>query len=303
MHKFVGIFVAIIFVFTLSQPVLAATPRPRKTPLATVVASDSAALVSPTPTLEPTPTPRPDLTQKSEESIAPLEKILRAETFGPAWKSPLKHLVARAVQNGVPVNTLVLLMLLPVVAMFVAGARHIVGLQGFGILLPTALSIAFLALGPLVGIALFLVIVASSTFGRILLRKIKLRLHYLPRMSLLLSLTVLALLGVLLLGSAVNLSGVTNISIFPVLFLVVLSEDFIRVQTGKSFRTALNITTQTLLLALVSYFFLTLWSLQKFAIQNPELLFGGVIVLNILLGKFSGLRVLEYYRFRKLLKK
>ncbi len=303
MNKLIGIFVSTILVLSVAQPTLAATPRPLKTPLATEVATDSAALVSPSPTETPSPSPRPDLTQKSEESIAPLEKILRSETLGATWKSPLKHLVYRAVKNGVPVNTLVLLMLLPVVAMFVAGARHIVGLQGFGILLPTALSIAFLALGPLVGIALFLVIVGTSTFGRMFLRKIKLRLHYLPRMSLLLSLTVLALLAVLLMGSAVNLSGVTNISIFPVLFLVVLSEDFIRVQTGKSFRTALNITTQTLLLALVSYYFLTLWSLQKFAIQNPELLFGSVIVLNILLGKFSGLRVLEYYRFRKLLKK
>lgn len=303
MRKLIGVFVSTILLFSVAQPALGATPRPTRTPTASAVATDSALLVSPTPTETASPTPRPDLTQKSEESIAPLEKILREGTLGATWKSPLKHLVYQAVQNGVPVNTLVLLMLLPVVAMFVAGARHIVGLQGFGILLPTALSIAFLALGPLVGIALFLVIVGTSTFGRIGLRKIKLRLHYLPRMSLLLTLTVLALLIVLLLGSTVNLSGVTNISIFPVLFLVVLSEDFIRVQTGKSFRTALNITTQTLLLALISYFFLTLWSLQKFAIQYPEILFGAVVVVNIILGKFSGLRVLEYYRFRKLLRK
>lgn len=303
MKKSVIFGIVLLSMLTFVGPVFAATPRATKTPNPSTVASESALLVSPSPSELPSPTPRPDFTQKSEESVGPLEQILRAEQLGATWKSPLKHLVARAVQNGVPVNTLVLLMLLPVVAVFVAGARHIVGLQGFGILLPTALSIAFLALGPLVGIGLFLVIVGTSTFGRIFLRKIKLRLHYLPRMSLLLTLTVLCLLGVLLLGSTVNLSGITNISIFPVLFLVVLSEDFIRVQTGKSFRTALNITTQTLLLALISYFFLTLWSLQKFAIQNPEALFGGVIIINILLGKFSGLRVLEYYRFRKLLRK
>ncbi len=303
MRKFLFVSTVLITLFTQVSVISAASPRPSKTPLASAVATDSAAVVSPSPTETPSPSPRPDLTQKSEESIGPLEKILQAQELGPTWRSPLKHLIVRAVQNGVPVNTLVLLMLLPVVAMFVAAARHIVGLQGFGILLPTALSIAFLALGPLVGIGLFLVIVATSTFGRVFLRKIKLRLHYLPRMALLLTLTVLCILVVLLLGSDVNLAGITNISIFPVLFLVVLSEDFIRVQLGKSFRTALNITTQTLLLALISYFFLTLWTLQKFAIQNPEALFGAVIVINILLGKFSGLRVLEYYRFRKLLRK
>jgi hypothetical protein len=122
-------------------------------------------------------------------------------------------------------------------------------------------------------------------------------------MSLLLALTVLFLLIVLLVGSSVSLSGITNVSIFPVLFLVVLSEDFTRVQLGKSFRTALNITTQTLILAFVSYVFLTFDSLQKLALLNPEFTIFGVIVFDVLLGKFSGLRFLEYYRFRKLIKK
>lgn len=298
----IAVFIASSCLFVVSaQSVAAATPRPVRSIVP--ISTESAAIVSPSPTVEPTPTPRTDITQQTVESIAPLERILRQERLGPFWKSPLKHLIFSAVNNGVPVNTLVLLMLLPIVAAFVAGARQVVGLQGFGILLPTALSIAFLALGPLVGIGLFLVIIGASTFGRFLLRRIRLRLHYLPRMSLLLTFTVLCLLGVLFLGSTVTLTGLANISIFPVLFLVTLSEDFIRVQLGKSFRTALNITTQTLLLALISYFFLTLWSLQQFAIQHPEILFVVVIITNIVLGKFSGLRVLEYYRFRKLIRK
>lgn len=290
----------ILSLFASVNPVQAQTSRPVRTAIPTVSPTPTA---TPEPTETPTPAPRPDLTQKTEESVGPLEKIIMEEELGPVWMNPLKHLLARSVQNGVPANTLVLLMLLPVVAAFVAGARHIVGLQGFGILLPTALSITFLAVGPVVGIALFLVIVATSTLGRELLRKIKLRLHYLPRMSLLLALTVLCLLIVLLLGSTVNLAGVTNISIFPVLFLVVLSEDFTRVQLGKSLKTAFNITTQTLILAVVSYFFLTFSELQRFAITRPEILMGGVIAINILLGKFSGLRVFEYWRFRKIIRK
>ncbi len=278
------------------------TARPRVTRTATPTVSPTPS-ETPVPTVEPVPTQRPDITQRTEESVGPLEKILKEESLGAVWKAPLKHVIARAVKNGVPANTVVLLLLLPVVAAFVAGARHLLGLQGFGILLPAALAISFLALGPIVGIGMFLVIIGSSTLGRMFLRKIKLRLHYLPRMSLLLAFTVLCILGVLLLGSTINVSGITNVSIFPVLFLVLLSEDFIRVQLGKSFHTAVNITAQTLLLALVSYFFLTLSEIQMFAIKYPEILIGGVLVINIVLGKFSGLRLLEYYRFRKLIKK
>lgn len=280
--------------------VWAATPKPARAQTALPSASASA---TPTATPTITPSPRADITVPNIDTTGPLEKLIKAQKVGPMFANPLKYLIRSSVANGVPANTLVLLLLLPIVAAFIAAARHLVGLQGFGILLPAALAVTFLAVGPVVGLGLFLVIVGGTTLSRIGLRRIKLRLHYLPRMSLLLTFTVLFLMIVLLIGSSINLSGITNVSIFPVLFLVVLSEDFTRVQLGKSFRSAINITTQTLILALVSYIFLTFDSLQKWALLNPEGTILGVVIFDILLGKFSGLRFLEYYRFRKLIKK
>jgi len=85
------------------------------------------------------------------------------------------------------------------------------------------------------------------------------------------------------------------------LILVLLAEDFSRVQAGKSIKTAINMTFETLILALFSFLLLTFSPLQKWALLNPELFLLLVLVFNLVVGKYVGLRFMEYWRFRKLI--
>lgn len=250
----------------------------------------------------PTLTPRTDLTQKSEETIEPLEILLQKQELGPVWPvNPLKYAIRHSVASDVPPNTIILLLLLPVVATIIVAFRHLIGLRGFGIFLPAALSVVFVATGPVVGIILFLVIVLFSTVPRLILRKIKIKLQYLPRMALILLFVVFGVLSVLFLAPVFRRPDLANVSIFPVLILVLLAEDFNKVQIGKSAKIAINLTTETLILALVSYVFLTLEQLQEFALLNPELLLVGVALTNLILGRYVGLRFIELWRFRRLI--
>ena len=87
----------------------------------------------------------------------------------------VRHAIESSLASGVPENTIVLLLLLPIVATVIAAIRQIVGIRGFGIFLPAALSITFVAIGPILGILLFLAIVAMSTIVRFVTRKLKLK--------------------------------------------------------------------------------------------------------------------------------
>jgi len=69
---------------------------------------------------------------------------------------------------------------------------------------------------------------------------------------------------------------------------------------GKSAEIAINLTSETLILALVSYVFLTSETLRAFALLYPELLLFGVLVFDFIVGKYIGLRLIEYFRFRRL---
>jgi len=250
----------------------------------------------------PTPAPRQDLTEESVETVEPFKKLLDSQGLNSIWPlNPIKYAIRQAVDAQVPPNTIVLLLLLPGVAALIAAARHLIGLRGFGIFLPAALAVTFVATGPVVGIALFLIIVFVSTSFRIILRRTKVKLQYLPRMALLLHFVVLGILLVLFAAPLIQRPEISNVSIFPVLVLVLLAEDFSRVQLGKSAKVAVNLTFETLLLALASYVFLTTKGVQEFALLNPEIWILAIIFFDIVLGKYVGLRIMELWRFKKLI--
>jgi len=262
----------------------------------------SSAELAPTPT--PEPAPKIDITQTTEETIGPLEELLKNQELKSILPfNFIKFAVHNSVDAGVPPNTIILLLLLPLVIALIAAARHIVGLRGFGIFLPAALAIVFVAIGPIIGIILFTVIILISTYARVFLRSAKFKLQYLPRMSIILWFVVMGVLGVLFLAPVVKHPDFTSVSIFPVLILVLLAEDFSKVQLGKSPRTAIALATETIVMALVSYIFLTFESLQRFALLNPEILLISVLAANVILGKYVGLRFVEYWRYRKLILK
>jgi len=244
-----------VFGLALFRPSLALAQT--RSPIATATATASA-------TPESTPVVAPiDITQKSTESLGPLEKILKNQTLGATWPfNPIKYAIRGAIEAGVPANTIVLLLLLPIVTFVIAFSRNIVGIRGFGIFLPAALSVVFVATGPVVGIGLFLVIVAVSTLVRMVLRKLKLKLQYLPRMSFILWAVVIGVLGILFLAPVIKFPALANVSIFAVLVLILLSEDFSRVQLGKSAKTAVSLTFEPLILSLISFVFLTFEPLQ-----------------------------------------
>ena len=292
MRKLIVLLFLVAVAFGLSRSNLAlakATPTPTSTPA---------------PIITPTPDPvRVDITQKSVETLGPLEKLLKDQKLGSVWPfNPVKYAIRASVASGVPANTIVLLLLLPIVALVIAFTRNVIGIRGFGIFLPAALSVVFVATGPVVGIGLFLVIVIVSTAMRMILRKLKVKLQYLPRMAFILWAVVLGVLGVLFLTPVLKFSDLANVSIFAVLFLVLLAEDFSRVQLGKSVNTALNLTFETLILSLISYVFLTFQPLQNYVLLNPEISLLLVALGDLLLGKYTGLRVMEFYRFRKLIR-
>lgn len=292
----------LLLVIFLMNPVSARALTPTFTPEPT----DSEATASSMVIIkdEPTQAPRPDLTEETKESVEPLKKILDEQKLpGRNIFNFIKYAIRDSVDAGVPPNTIVLLLLLPGVAALIASARHLVGLRGFGIFLPAALSIVFMATGPIVGIALFLLIVAISTLTRILMRRTKIKLQYLPRMALILHFVVIGILSVLFLTPYMGRIDFAGVSIFPVLFMVLLAEDFTKVQLGKSAKVAFGLAFETLILALLSYIFLNLKFIQEFALLRPETWIILIIIIDYFLGKYVGLRVVEYWRFRDLIKK
>jgi hypothetical protein len=119
-------------------------------------------------------------------------------------------------------------------------------------------------------------------------------------MALLLWFVSIGVLATLLLAPILGLEALITLSIFPILILMLLAEDFIEVQMGKSRREAVELTMETIILALICSLLLSLESLQRVAILHPGLLLTVVALFDVFVGKYVGLRYTEYMQFRKL---
>lgn len=272
---------------------------------------------TPTPTVTevPTPTPLPtqppeNLTQPKGEMKGRLERLLDDQSIGPlSVTNVLQHAIRRAVNQGVPPNTIVLLLLFPVVATMIAAARHLVGLRGFGVFTPAVIAVTFLATGIRLGLTMFVAILVIAMGGRMLLRYI--RLQYLPQMAQLILFLCLGIIGILLVsptvtamtGSMFGFDRLLAIGIFPILLLILLTESFISVQISHGWKRAAHVTVETIILATASYVAMNVPSIQDWVLTNPEVTIVGVALTNVALGRFTGLRILEYWRFRELLRK
>lgn len=243
----------------------------------------------------------PDLTEPKPEVKGKLENILLSQKLdGFSIFNFFKHGVRLAVAYGVPANTIVLILLFPLVAAWVAFTRHVVGLAGFGIFTPAILAVVFLATGIVSGVILFASIIFASTLSRLIFKKVN--LQYLPRMALLLWFVSLVVFGLLLLGSFLPITNLAIISIFPILIAILLTETFIEVQIKEGMRPAMAKTLITVMVAIGGYGILQLEFLQKFVLLQPEIFVLTVALFDIILGKYTGLRWMEYFRFRQILK-
>lgn len=216
------------------------------------------------------------------------------------WNS-ISWLVREAVRKGVPANTIVLLLLLPLVATLVSGLHYLVGVSGYGIFMPTMMAVAFLATGTVSGLALFAVVLAITLLGNSLIKKLK--LHFWPARTLGLLLVSLGTFGVMVVSSYFKIIEVNKISIFPVLFMIMLTEEFVRTQVSKSKKEAIRLVIGTLILAVLGAMTMGVRGIQEKVLLYPEVVVLLVVVANIIVGSYGGIRFLEVKRFKKAIRK
>jgi len=202
------------------------------------------------------------------------------------------------VNKGVPANNILLILMLPIIATIIAIARQVGGIKAFGIYAPSIIALSFIVTGLRFGLMFFLVLLAAGTVTRLIAKRF--RLLYLPRIALVLTVVAFTILGVFLAAAQTDQTGLLTISIFPILIMTVMTEQFVAVQIEKGARTAIRLTIETLALSILGYYIVSWDTLKELVLGFPELILL-TIVINVLIGRFAGLRISEYWRFRKVI--
>jgi len=216
-----------------------------------------------------------------------------------AFYNFLSHFINSLINRGVSINTILLILMLPLVATVITFARQVVGIKAFGIYIPTILTLTFAAIGIQAGFLIIILILAIGTLIRFVFKR--LRLLYLPRMALIITVISISMLVLFYFSAHMPNLSLISVSIFPILILIMLSEEFVKVQIEEGVKNALILTGETLVLSIVSFYIVNWAMVRNLLLSYPEIILI-TFIINLILGKWTGLRLWELYRFKEVIK-
>jgi hypothetical protein len=199
---------------------------------------------------------------------------------------------------GISQNLLKILLMIPFGALVVVIARNVIGLETFGTFLPALIASAARETGLLWGLIGFIMILLTVSLLRRLLDWFQL-LHS-PKMAIMLTTVVIIMLLTTIVGVNAGLIELAHLTLFPIAIMAITAERFAIIEVEQGWKKAITITFTTMLVISASYAFMDSLFLQSMTLAFPELLFV-IVALYLWLGKWTGMRVMEFFRFRKLI--
>lgn len=200
-------------------------------------------------------------------------------------------------KNGVSQDVVLWMLMLPVAITIVVVARQVIGIKGMGITTPVLIGFAFEAIGIQDGAIIFLAAIALTFIIRTLTGAI--RLLTLPKIALILTLITLLVLFFLPFV-AKNAQGDLPAA-FAFIILMLSMEQFTALFMERGPRKVFLAALETLLVAFLVFFAIHALWLKNFALSYPLIVLVTALLINVFLGRWTGLRILEYIRFRDLI--
>jgi len=197
----------------------------------------------------------------------------------------------------VPLQAINLILVLPIIACIVVIFRSVIGIETFGTFAPVIVSLAFLMTGLVWGVVIFCVIVGLGVVTRRALQWFRIQL--VARLAVLIAAVSATMAGLTVVGAYLGIGALLNVSIFPMVIMSNVIENFTTTQVELGTAEAVRLTRNTLLVCAACYLTIEWGGLQSIVLSYPEVLIG-VVAFEIALGKWRGLRLLEYLRFSDL---
>jgi hypothetical protein len=225
------------------------------------------------------------------------EEALAAEES--AWKRAFKG-ASLALLPTEDRKLVEILLLLPLAALIICIFRNIIGMNSFGTFAPALIGLAFhRELKTLPGILVFVTILLVGWAMRRVLD------HYhllqVPRVSLMLTLIMSVLIGLVVVCNRYDAGTSSYISLFPLVILTGMVERFWTLETEDSVAASFKTLLQTMFIATVIALVLSRPWVLKHLFCFPETL-GLVMAGQLLIGRYTGYRLTELFRFRDFLR-
>jgi len=196
-------------------------------------------------------------------------------------------------------NVYRILLMMPFGALLIVLIRNLIGVKSFGTFMPILIALAFRETELLWGVLLFSGIVSLGLLFRFYLEYLHLLL--VPRLASVLIIVVILMLLVSLLTHKLGIDQGLSIALFPMVIISMTIERMSLVWEELGPAEAIQQGLGSLFIASLGYLLMTNSLLEHLIFIFPELLLF-LLAITLLLGRYTGYRLTELWRFRALLK-
>jgi hypothetical protein len=196
-------------------------------------------------------------------------------------------------------NVYRVLLLTPVGAFLIVFLRNVVGFKTFGTFMPILIALAFRETKLLWGMVLFTLVVSLGLAIRFYLEYLKLLL--VPRLASVLTIVILLMALVSLMTHKLGIDRGVSVALFPMVILTMTVERMSLVWEEMGPLEALQQGLGSLLVAALAFVIMSDSIMRHIVFVFPELLLI-VLAANLLLGRYTGYRLTELWRFRSSLR-
>lgn len=192
-------------------------------------------------------------------------------------------------------ETLALVLLLPLGALVTAICRNMIGIDTYGTLAPSLLALSFVHGDWRTGLMVLLVVILVGLGGRVCLDRLKLLM--VSRLSIILVLVALSMAIAVSVLDHLGLTPSARAVLLPMVILTMIIERFYVRSEEEGFACALKLLGCTFFVAFCCFMLFQRKGLGNLVLTFPEAQFL-VMALLILIGRYSGYRLTELWKFR-----
>jgi hypothetical protein len=221
--------------------------------------------------------------------------------LGASWREKVSQPVLSEFSLlGLPIETQVvyqILLTVPVGVFLLVILRNVIGVKTFGTFMPVLIAMAFRETQLLWGVMLFSLVVGLGLSVRFYLEHLKLLL--VPRLAAVLILVIILMTLISVMSHKMGFYQGLSVALFPMVILAMTIERMSIVWEERGAAESIKQGLGSLLVASLAYLVMKIELIKHLVFVFPEVLLF-LLAAVLLLGRYSGYRLLELGRFKVL---
>jgi len=189
------------------------------------------------------------------------------------------------------------LMMVPAGVFILVILRNLIGIKGLGSFMPVLIALAFRETTLVWGLILFTSITVVGLVARLYLEQLKLLIA--PRLAAILMIVLLLMAMISVVAHKLGFDRGLSVALFPIVILTMTIERVSTLWDERGPAAAIREAIQSLVIATLCYSVMSLPGLEHIFFTFPELVLA-LLAATLLIGRYSGYRLLELSRFRVL---